>query len=234
LWDEQLQQGSISYQSPEAEKAVDYSTLAFDAKARLRLYEFGFIFQAAYMISHLTCAENMAMPLALQGMPHQQRKQRVEHFLHQADPTGKLSLLAGNLAGHVSGGEAQRMGLLRALIHNPRVLFADEPLSSLDPKNADHILSIVRRWKSGELHEEPRTNRTLVLVTHHIELALTLAEEVAVIHEGSLVGGKPLPAHELTAPQVKCMMICGAQCCQQCTTLAIQSQPEPIRSTAES
>ena len=215
LWDKPLRRGRITYTGRNGTPR-DYTRLKPSEKARLRRREFGFIFQSAYMISHFSCWQNIALPLAIQKVPAAERDRRVGDLLERADPDGTLRALAGQLAGEVSGGEAQRMGLLRAVIHNPQVLFADEPLSNLDPKNIDHMLQVLADWQSGRLHGDSDGQRTLVLVTHDIDSALRRADDVVVIHDGRIAGGGAFSSRELGPDRIKCMMICGEDCSGRC------------------
>ena len=86
---------------------------------------------------------------------------------------------ASNYPHQLSGGEKQRVAICRALINNPKILFADEPTGNLDSKNGDAILALLT-----DLHRERRT--TMVLVTHSDPIA-AMAERVLTLHDGRLV-----------------------------------------------
>jgi ABC-type lipoprotein export system ATPase subunit len=179
---------------------VDYSTLSGGRRAELRRRDFGFVLQDAYLLPHLTCAENIAMPLALQALPPAQQRERVEALLTKAD---RRKLLLGRGDYHprdVSGGERQRMAVLRAVVHDPRVLFADEPVSNLDPRNTRRVLRLLRAWRRGKLHPGGQTGaRSLVLVSHNIALAYRLANHFILLRRGRVVEGRTLPKAEVMA-----------------------------------
>ncbi len=182
--------------------SVDYSRGSDDRRsdAELRRDDFGFVLQSAYMLPHFTCGDNVGMPLRLQGVSLEQIDARVSAILQLADPTGKLAQLKDRRAGDVSGGERQRMAVLRAVVHDPRVLFADEPCSSLDPLNAELIRDLIRRWKRGELLQSNRTDRTLLLVTHDIQSAWDEAENFVVLRNGQTTQPSLLTKSQLTGP----------------------------------
>lgn len=206
LWDKGIQQGKIHYVD-ESGTEQHYHELWPQAKARLRLREFGFVMQSSYMLPHFTCAQNIAMPLCMQKVPADEQLRRVDEVLWRADPSGELSNLKDGPAREVSGGQGQRMGLLRAVIHDPRVLFADEPLSNLDPENAETMLELLQDWKEGKLHKSNDRRRSLVLVTHDRSLAIKWADEFVVISGGCIVGGRVWKKDEISDPhQLKEMM----------------------------
>jgi putative ABC transport system ATP-binding protein len=94
-----------------------------------------------------------------------------------------LSERAGNFPHQLSGGEKQRVAICRALINDPRILFADEPTGNLDSGNGKAILDLLL-----ELHREHRT--TLLLATHSSEIA-ELADRVITLHDGKITGERP-------------------------------------------
>lgn len=191
--------GEVTY----ADK-IEYDGTNEPELTALRLHEFGFVLQSAYMLRHFTCGHNVGMPLALQRYSSEDIDKRVAEILRLADPTGKLLDLKDRLARDVSSGEQQRMAVLRAVIHDPRVLFADEPLSNLDPRNASLIREVVRKWKAGELHTTERHDRSLVLVTHNIDVAWEDADQFAVLRGGRLVEDRLWPKEELEQEEDGC------------------------------
>jgi len=112
----------------------------------------GFIFQSFNLLDNLTVFDNVAIPLLLNNM---YRRQRVLTIL---DKMGIINL-KDKLPTQLSGGEKQRCAIARALIHNPEIIFADEPTGSLDSETADEILRLLK-----SIHQ--KLNTTILLVTH--------------------------------------------------------------------
>ncbi|MBI1915586.1 MAG: ATP-binding cassette domain-containing protein [Planctomycetes bacterium] len=185
LWEGRLDQGEIRYDNGHMH---DYARLSHVDRARLRLVEFGFVLQSAYLLPHFSCSRNIALPLELNGQPPAAARQRVEALLRRADPSGELFETRDRLPGEVSGGQKQRVAVLRAVAHNPRVVFADEPFSNLDPPNARRIVQLLLDWRSGALNpDDPARERTLVLVCHDLEVARRVADRVALLDQGHTV-----------------------------------------------
>jgi len=197
LWEGTLETGQVVYQGNGKASPCDYALLAPARRAELRLREFGFVLQSSYLLPHFTCAQNVAMPLAIQGRQRSECRAAVERLLGVADPTGQLLAVRDRLAGEVSGGQKQRMAVLRAVIHDPAVIFADEPISNLDPANARPILDLLRAWRDGLLHPDaPDRSRTLILVCHSLRTARR-ADYFALLERGRLVG-EAFPASALS------------------------------------
>ena len=133
----------------------------------------GFVFQTHALYPHLTVAENLAFPLRLRKVARTEIDKRVKEM---ADLLRIESILK-RLPAEISGGEAQRVALGRALIRDPAALLMDEPLSSLPPD-----MRLQLRHELIKLHEKQR--RPLLYVTHDHEEALALGERVAVLNEG--------------------------------------------------
>lgn len=134
------------------------STLDEERRARLRLERVGFIFQSFQLLPTLTALENVMVPLELMGASD--ARVRAVELLERVGLGERLA----NYPSQLSGGEQQRVGIARAFVHRPRLLFADEPTGSLDHATAEHVASM--------LFELTRTADTaLVLVTHDMELA---------------------------------------------------------------
>jgi ABC-type lipoprotein export system ATPase subunit len=183
LWEGTLAPGRITYACGDG-APLDYDGLSHEARARLRLREFGFVLQSCYLLPHFTCAQNIAMPLALHGYGRREREQRVAQLLAEADNAEKeLSAVQGHLPGQVSGGQRQRMAVLRAVVHNPRVVFADEPVSNLDAENTEKMLDLLMRWRAGTLNGGggAAERRTLVLVCHDTETAYRMADGFLIL-----------------------------------------------------
>ncbi len=119
---------------------VDLATLNDDAVTLLRRRSVGFVFQAFHVLPYLSVEQNVALPLDLLGVPEPQRSQRTAEMLAAVG----IGPLARRYAREVSGGEAQRIAIARALVHRPRLVLADEPTGNLDPRSAAQTLALLR------------------------------------------------------------------------------------------
>lgn len=136
-------------------KDVFLETLDADGLTEVRRRDIGTIFQFFHLLPTLTAAENVELPLQLNGMAPTERAERVRTLLERVGVAGRATAFPGQL----SGGEMQRVAIARALAHKPSVLLADEPTGNLDSRNGAVILELLR-----ELSDE--TGTALVLVTH--------------------------------------------------------------------
>jgi len=134
------------------------STLSDGQAAEFRRRHIGFIFQSFHLLPHLTVAENVAIPLALTEQRWQ--PQRALELLERLDLGHRQHAYPGTL----SGGEAQRAAMARALIHDPPILLADEPTGNLDPEHAHAALELL----TDTLRDR---GTTLLMVTHSQQAA---------------------------------------------------------------
>ncbi|MGQ9681617.1 MAG: ABC transporter ATP-binding protein [Anaerolineae bacterium] len=142
----------------------------------------GFVFQRPAMFPHMSVYQNVAWALELRGWPKKGIKARVEEMLHLV----RLEGLEGRTFRQLSGGQAQRVVIARALAPQPDVLLLDEPLSQLDAKLRDEL-----KLEIAEIHR--RTGCTTLLVTHDQGEALTIADNVLLMHQGKIMQeGSPL------------------------------------------
>ncbi|ROT33715.1 ABC transporter ATP-binding protein [Micromonospora sp. HM5-17] len=144
-------------------------TTSEEERARLRRTEFGVLFQFGQLVAELTAAENVALPLLLAGA---RRRDARTAALAWLDRLG-VADLADQRPGTMSGGQQQRCALARALVTEPRVLFADEPTGALDTLAGEQVLGQLVR-----LAREQRT--TVVLVTHDARVAGYADREVTL------------------------------------------------------
>jgi ABC-type lipoprotein export system ATPase subunit len=136
-------------------KNILLETLDSDGLTEVRRRDIGTIFQFFYLLPTLTAAENVELPLQLNGVDAKTRAERVRSLLERVGVANRANAFPGQL----SGGEMQRVAIARALAHRPTVLLADEPTGNLDSRNGAIILELLR-----ELSDE--TGTALVLVTH--------------------------------------------------------------------
>lgn len=144
-------------------------TLDEAERTRLRRTAFGFVFQFGNLVPELTAADNVALPLLLQ---HQHRKAAYRQAAQWLDRLG-LGDKGARRTGELSGGEAQRVAVARALAIGPRVLFADEPTGSLDSLTGEKVMKLL----TGLAREQ---DVTVVLVTHDVRVAAYADREVMV------------------------------------------------------
>lgn len=136
----------------------------------------GYVFQHIGLFPHLSVGENIAMALRLAG--ERQTEARVAELLSLVDLPADF---ATRPATALSGGQAQRVGIARALAASPRILLMDEPFGALDPVTRDTLGRAIRA-----LHD--RLGLTTILVTHDMAEALLLADRVLVMQAGRIVG----------------------------------------------
>ena len=149
--------------------------------ASLRHSDFGFIFQQMHLVSNLSLFENIAVPGYLNKRKTASRvRERAEELLEQMG----IAHLKSNLPSQVSGGEQQRCAIARAVIHNPRLLFADEPTGALNKKSTTEVLDLLTSLN--------QSGQSILMVTHDIRAALR-ATRLLYLEDGKVVGELPLP-----------------------------------------
>ena len=153
------------------------SGLSSDERAKRRLGSFGFVFQFAELVPELTLRENVELPLRLLGVQRSQYRSRARELL---DRLG-IDDVADRPAREVSGGQAQRCAIARAVAHRPQVLFADEPTGALDTASATVALREL-------LDAAADVEATLVVVTHDAAVARQLDRTVTLL-DGRVVAG---------------------------------------------
>jgi putative ABC transport system ATP-binding protein len=141
-------------------------------RTRFRRRHMGFVFQFFNLVPTLTVEENLLLPLELNGLSGAPARERVAERLAWAG----LGDRAGDFPHQLSGGEQQRVAVLRALVHEPGLILADEPTGNLDAANGGRILELL----SGLTRER---GQTLVMVTHSEE-ALPYADRVLELRDG--------------------------------------------------
>ena len=149
------------------------ASLDDDALSRLRNRSVGFVFQAFHLIPQLTVAENVETPLLYASVPLDEWRPRALAALEQVS----LAHRADHRPSELSGGEAQRAAIARALVTSPRLLLADEPTGNLDSATGEEIAALIDR-----LHAQ---GATVVLVTHNEALGRR-AERVLRLRDGRI------------------------------------------------
>lgn len=142
---------------------------------RFQRRDLGIVFQRGNLLSYLTVADNIGLPLTLNGVKGLVRSQRIDMLL---DAIG-LRAAAKALPHELSGGEIQRVSVARAIAHRPKLLLADEPTASLDTATGQRIVQLIR-----DLAAE--TGCTVLMATHDRELAAG-AQHVITLKDGAVL-----------------------------------------------
>ena len=148
-------------------------------RTELRRTAFGFVFQFGQLVPELTAADNVALPLLLNRVRRAAAYQQAMSWLARLGLEGK----DGRRTGELSGGEAQRVAVARALAIKPKVLFADEPTGSLDSLTGEKVMDLL----TGLTRE---VGTTVVLVTHDARVA-AYAEREVVVRDGRVTTLEP-------------------------------------------
>lgn len=136
----------------------DVTRLSELQQARVRREKVGFVFQTFHLVPRLTAAENIALPLTLAGVPHEERDQRVQEVLTSLN----LSDRSQHRPDQLSGGQRQRVAIARAVVTRPVMLLADEPTGNLDHASGIDVINILEQLNQQGI--------TLLVVTHDAEL----------------------------------------------------------------
>jgi putative ABC transport system ATP-binding protein len=144
-----------------------------DDLAPLRNEMIGFVFQSFHLVPSLSAIENVMFPAELKHDP--QAHPKAQFLLKRVGLARRMD----NFPHQLSGGEMQRVAMCRALINDPKIIFADEPTGNLDSENGEAILELLL-----EFHKERQS--TLVLVTHNNEIA-TRSDRMIILHDGRIL-----------------------------------------------
>ena len=171
--------GSVSYHGGKSpgggatdvaeDIAVNIAVLDEAARSRLRLNEFGFIFQFGQLLPDLSALDNVTIPLLLAGTPRRRALAQAREALGELG----LSKHLDKRPTQLSGGQAQRAAVARALVTGPRILFADEPTGSLDSLAAERTMEVL-------LASVRSRGASLVIITHDARVAAYADREVTV------------------------------------------------------
>ena len=135
----------------------------------------GFIFQAYHLIPSMTALDNVSLPLALRGVPKSKRIPRAKKTLELVGLKG----YEARRPSQMSGGQQQRVGIARALVGQPKILFADEPTGNLDSHTTKDVMDLI----SSQIRAN---GQTLILVTHDRSIA-EYADKIVTISDGNIV-----------------------------------------------
>lgn len=151
---------------------IDVYGLSQEKRADFRREYLGFVFQQLQLIPYLTALENVMLPLVITD--HRDKKELAEQTLDRLGLGNKLN----RLPSEMSGGEQSRVAIARAVVNNPPVLLADEPVGSLDSKTGREVLELFKK-----LHCE---GQTIIMVTHNPE-SIRDADRIIQLRDGKIV-----------------------------------------------
>ena len=162
--------GQIEVAGRHIEKLTERQLVAF------RREKVGFIFQSYNLLNTMNAVENVALPLAFRGIPKKQRLTIARKYLKLVG----VDKQEKHMPNQMSGGQQQRLGIARALVVKPQIIFADEPTGNLDSKTTMEVLKLMQQIVREQ-------NQTLVMVTHDDHLA-SFADRRIRIMDGKIVG----------------------------------------------
>lgn len=161
--------GEVVIADRHIEKLNEEQLVAF------RRENIGFIFQSFHLMGTMNAVENVALPLSFRGVPRNVRTKKADAMLDLV----KLGKHKKHLPKQMSGGQQQRVGVARALVVDPKIIFADEPTGNLDSHTSEEVMSLMQQVVREQ-------KRTLVMVTHDAHLA-EYADRVFHIRDGKIL-----------------------------------------------
>lgn len=153
---------------------VDIRKLSKKESAFIRNQKIGFVFQAYHLIPELNALENLVVPLGYAGM----RKKEREKIAYELLTEFGIDDLEKKHVSQMSGGEQQRIAIMRAIINKPQILLADEPTGNLDKENSQTIINLFERLN--------KQGMTIVMVTHDTSLA-KYGTRVVHVEDGRII-----------------------------------------------
>ena len=153
---------------------VKIDNLSDDDSSKLRRESFGFVFQLPKMVKNLSILDNILLPSLQYKSDRKSATQAATNLMQKIG----IENIADKKISQVSGGQLQRAGICRALINNPKILFADEPTGALDSGTTKDVLNLFSTF-----HKE---GKTIVMVTHDINVAAT-SQRVLFVKDGLLI-----------------------------------------------
>ncbi len=157
-------------------KIDEENVLALSTAERtsFRLANLGYVFQDYALLPEMTALENVALPLLMQNIPDKKAYKKAEEHLTLVGLGTRLN----NLPSQLSGGEQQRVSIARAIAHEPKILFADEPTANLDNESSRIVMDLFKK-----LHSE---GQTIIMVTHEVEYS-KYAERILHLDNGKII-----------------------------------------------
>jgi putative ABC transport system ATP-binding protein len=153
---------------------IEYTKLDENSRTLSRLNDLGYIFQDYAILPSLSALENTMLPLLMQGYDMKTAEEKAKKAL---DKVGLLDRM-NNLPSALSGGQQQRVSIARAISHDPKIIFADEPTANLDSETSKNVIdAFVKLNKEGQ---------TIVMVTHEEEYA-QMADRTITMADGKII-----------------------------------------------
>ncbi|MCF6159624.1 MAG: ABC transporter ATP-binding protein [wastewater metagenome] len=152
----------------------DFNAMGHNEKTRFRGQNIGFVFQLFNLIPTLTAAENVAVPLLINGVKQSKALQKAREMLHRVG----LGNRTFSLPEELSGGQQQRVAIARAIVHDPRLIVCDEPTSALDHETGHKIMEILRTIATDN-------GKVLIVVTHDARI-FEFADRIAEMDDGRI------------------------------------------------
>ncbi|MFD9112434.1 ABC transporter ATP-binding protein [Streptomyces bottropensis] len=162
-------EGSVAYAGQRLDRLPERRL------SELRLTDFGIVFQFGQLIPELTAVDNVALPLLLAGAARQEARERAGEWLERFGVRGQEE----QRPGEMSGGQAQRVSLARALVTAPKAVFADEPTGALDSLASEQVMAALT-------HAARESGTAVLLITHDAQTAAYADREVT-LHDGAVV-----------------------------------------------
>jgi putative ABC transport system ATP-binding protein len=142
--------------------------------AMFRRSTMGFVFQSYNLMPHLTALENVGFPLMLKNVSRRIREKKAKEMLTLVGLHNQIK----RKPSQMSGGQQQRVGIARALVSNPKLIFADEPTGNLDSRTTKEVMELI-------LLKVKENNQTLIIVTHDVNIA-SYADRIIHIFDGNV------------------------------------------------
>ena len=153
----------------------DFKVMGDRRRTAWRGINIGFVFQAFNLLPTLTAAENVSVPMLINGHPRREAMERAEESLRRVGLADRMRSYPKQL----SGGQQQRVAIARALVHSPKLIVCDEPTSALDHVTGHKVMELLQEVAVGH-------DRALVIVTHDARI-FEFADQIATMDDGRVV-----------------------------------------------